>query len=262
MPAEILAADQRLTSAGYSIEKGKRLTRVDYPPYSRSSARTIEVSFARLKRRGRITKIFDADYYGPGGNQLRFGLYPLLGGSETQLLVSQDLPRGGAQWIARLSPKFKVIFDGQQWGVGREGDDMRIVDLDHDGTYEIIVPITDFYELQDKMSIAQIPLPEIIFKFAPAAGEYLPANSSYPECRSANSESCDRAVDSSDALQTRSRILHPLLHRIYEGKEAEAWSSFNRDYRLADKAEVERRVKTILQNQPTYKFIYKNAHER
>jgi hypothetical protein len=47
-------------------------------------------------------------------------------------------------------------------------------------------------------------------------------------------------------------------------KRVKAWppSIFNHDYQLADKPEVERRVKTILQKQPTYKFIYKNAHER
>ena len=50
--------------------------------------------------------------------------------------------------------------------------------------------------------------------------------------------------------------LETLLALIYVGKQSEAWELYNRSYSLDDKEEIRRRVKTILNRQPVYKFIY------
>src|SRR5205823_10891607 len=103
----------------------------------------------------------DNIYFGMG-NDTRFGLISLLGSSAKQAVISQDVPRTGTQWVITLSKHPRVIFDGPRWAVGREGDDMGLIDLDGDGVYEISVMITDFYDLHDKISMIQFLFP-IVF---------------------------------------------------------------------------------------------------
>src|SRR5262249_51457225 len=135
-----------------------------------------DVFYGVLEYKKRTLLKFDDDIYFGEGNDVRFGLVSLLGGSAKQAVVSQDIPRGGTQWIVTLGRRPRIIFDGPRWSVGGEGDDMRIVDLDGDGVYEVSAPIADFYQLQDKMSISQIPLPEIVFRYDNRLRTYLPAN--------------------------------------------------------------------------------------
>jgi hypothetical protein len=87
--------------------------------------------------------------------------------------------RGGRHWVASLSPTFQVLFDSGYYGVGRE--EFRVIDIDKDGIYEILLPVTAFYTMQDKMYIAEIPLPQIIFKYDPQAKKYFPANSLFQD---------------------------------------------------------------------------------
>jgi hypothetical protein len=154
-----------------------------------------------------------------------------------------------------LLPQPRIIFDGPDWGVGREGDDMGIIDLDDDGVFEIIVPITDFYDFQDKLPIARIPLPAIVFKYDNKGLRYVPANTGFESY--ALRGISDRAVaTSTDEFDQRAMALHKLLAFIYVGKESQAWEIYNRTYKLSDKEEIRHRVKTILIRQPIYKFIY------
>ena len=215
----------------------------------------IDVSYAVLKRKGSVLAKFDGNIYFGMGNDTRFGLFSLLGGPNKQLIVSQDLPRGGTQWVVSLLSQPRIILDGRNWAVGREGDDLRIVDLDHDGVFEIIVPITDFYDLQDKLPIARIPLPEIIFKYDTRTMKYVPAN---PRFESYGLHGIrDREVaPTADEFDRRAMALQKLLASIYVGKQRQAWDLYNRSYKLSDKEEIRRRVKAILIRQPVYKFIY------
>jgi hypothetical protein len=257
----ILTNQKRLSYAGYTIERRNKIARIDYPAEMGSGWSTVDVSYARVKRHGRAVATFDASLDSTMGVDTSFGLFPLLGGSKKQLIVSQDVSRGGTQWIASLSPRFHAIFDGPQWGVGREGNDMQIMDLDHDGVYEITVPITDFYDFQDNMSMSQIPLPEIIFKYERKSARYLPANHLFLEYALRNVAAQERA-ESSDESAARSPVLKVLLDYIYAGEEERGWLYFNRQYKLSDKDEIERRVKSILHAEPVYKFIYQHANAR
>jgi hypothetical protein len=256
---DILTNRDRLSYDGYTIERRNKIRRLDYPPEAGSEPDTVEVSYARLKRHGRAVATFDANIYFGLGNATRFGLFPLFGGNKKQLIVSQDISRGGTQWIASLSPRFHTIFDGPKWGVGREGDDMQIIDLDHDGVYEIIAPITDFYDFQDKMAISQIPLPEIIFRYDPKSARYLPANHLFSEYALRNVDSEARRAKGPDEMSVRSGVLNILLDYIYAGEREKGWLFFDRQYMLSDKDEVEHRIKAILKAQPVYKFIYKDG---
>lgn len=250
--------DEQLAYNGYLVSRLYKRVTPDYPADADRPPVPFDVSYAGITRKNADVATFDAGVYqGTGGNGTHFGLFPFLGGPIKQLIVSQDVFRGGTQWIASLVPRFHVIFDGPAWGVGREADDMGIKDLDGDGVYEILVPITAFYDLQDKMSISEIPLPTAIFKYDEKAERYLPANRLFPEYSLRDVAAHSRGVDSTDELFARSRILHVLLDHVYAGEPDEAWTFFERNYSLADKEEFRQRVESILETEPVYKFIYK-----
>ena len=250
--SDILADEDRLNYNGYVVEKRLRKVRYAYPPS------WIDVSYAILKRKGSILAKFDDNVYFAMGNNTRFGLFSFLGGPTKQLVISQDISRGGTQWLVNLSRGYRIIFSGPAWNIGREGDDMGIIDLDHDGAYEIAVPITDFYALQDKLPIARIPLPEIIFKYDARAMEYLPANPFF-ESYALLGTSGSKDEESIDEFDRRAMVLDKLLAYIYVGKQKLGWDFYDRSYKLSDKEEIKRRVKAILNKQPVYKFIY-NRH--
>jgi hypothetical protein len=254
---DILSDDDTLRYEGYTLRKRRRKAKIDYPPEATSRPTIIDVSFASLTRGGRLVFNFDADVYFGMGNNTRFGLFPLLGSSSHQLIVSQDVPRRGAQWIARLSPDFQIIFDGKKWQVGREGDDMEIVDLDHDGVYEIALPITDFYLFQDKMSMSEIPLPTIVFEYDERSHHYLPANKLFPNYALPDGAANLLRVDPANETLVRSRVLRVLLDDVYAGQALHGWAVFEREYNLSDKEEMRRRVKSILKSEPVFKFIYR-----
>jgi hypothetical protein len=132
---------------------------------------------------------------------------------------------------------------------------MSVVDLNHDGVFEAVVPITDFYELQDKLPLARIPLPEIIFKYDVRTMRYEPVNSLFESYALRKLD--ERQVESgTDEIDQRAMTLHRLLTLIYAGKQDQAWKFYENSYKLGDKEEIRRRVKAILSRQPVYKFIY------
>jgi len=221
----------------------------------------IDVSYAVLKRSGRTILRFDDNIYFGLGNDTRFGLASLLGGQAKQALISQDAPRTGTQWVVMLSQRPRIIFNGPQWSVGREGDDMSVVDLDGDGVYEIMAPITDFYGLQDKMSMSQIPLPLIIFKYSSYKRRYLPANSRFKEYALEGMTTLPN-IGTEDQLQHRSLVLRRTLALIYVGKRKDGWRNFNQSYKLNDKVEIIGRVRAILVRQPVYRFIYNRSEHK
>jgi hypothetical protein len=240
---------------GYTIQRRSRKARLQYPEEMHEKDHWVDVSYIAIKRNGHLVKKFDADIYFGAGNLASAGFFPFLGGTTQEVFISQDRYRGGCQWIVSLSPRFRVIFDGEKFGVGREASDLSAVDLDKDGIYEIVAPIADFYQLQDKMSISQIPLPDIVFKYDRKKEEYLPANPRFQEYVLEGLIDLSN-VNSADDFQYRSVVLDRLLAFIYAGKRNEAWEYFDRSYNLQDKEDLKLRVKSILKRQPVYEFIY------
>jgi hypothetical protein len=252
---DVLTDDETLSYHGYLVEKRHKKVRYEYPPKMRSRPSWLDVSYAVIKRKGVVLSRFDDNIYFGMGNNTRFGLFSFLGSPTKQIVISQDIFRGGTQWVVNLSPRYRIIFNGPNWGVGREGDDMGIIDLDHDGVYEITLPITDFYDFQDKLPIARIPLPEIIFKYDAITMRYVPVNPLF-ESYALHGTSDLEVEESTDEFDQRAMVLETLLAYIYVGKQKQAWDFYDRSYKLSDKEEIRRRVKAILIRQPVYKFIY------
>lgn len=197
---------------------------------------------------------FDGVYFGLR-NDTQFGLFELLGPYSEQIIVSQTVPRGGRHWIVSVSPDVRVLFDSGDYGVGRE--EFYVLDIEKDGMYEIVLEVTAFYKMQDKMSIGEIPLPGIIFRYDAMARKYLPANDRYLAYTLHGIEHDIKKLRDDERMGTYlSRRLNILLRYVYAGKATEGWAFFEQSYQLADRKEIIGRVRSILAHEPVYKYLY------
>lgn len=262
-PADFLVGLDRSEYEGFTIQRRLRKALLEYPQETPSTSNWVDVAYVRVKRAGKVVGKFDADVYFGLGNSADFGFFPFLGGGSKQLFISQEVPRGGCQWVVTLSPRFKVIFDGQRLNVGREASDFGAIDLDKDGVYEIIAPITDFYAFHDKMRMSDIPLPSIIFRYDLTKERYLPASSLFRDYALEDLEEVPR-VDTTlqNEFQHRSAVLSNLLTYIYIGEEKQGWDFYQKHYQLDDEEEIARRVKKILGEQPVYNLIYNHGKRK
>ncbi|MBA2523314.1 MAG: hypothetical protein H0V25_08275 [Solirubrobacterales bacterium] len=179
-------------------------------------------------------------------------MFSFLGGQAKQLVVSQTIPRGGRHWVINLASDFRVVYDSDEYRVGRE--DLGVLDIDKDGRYEILQEITAFYGFNN-FSSAETPLPLIIFKYDEKAGKYLPANHLFQEyaLKGIESEIGNLNSDESGYLSKRLDIA---LQYVFAGKEQEAWAFFDREYKHPDKEAVKSHIKAVLKEHPVYRFIY------
>jgi hypothetical protein len=253
---DIFVDDDSLSYNGYNVIRRKKKVKLEYPDEKgKTISNLIEVSFAVVQRKNRTLAKFEGVYFG-AGNATDFGLFPLLGErGPKQLVVSQTIPRGGRHWVASMSPNFQLLFDSGDYGVGRE--DFSVIDIDKDGIYEILLPVTTFYSMQDKMYIAEIPLPKIIFKYDPQAKKYFPANSLFQDYVLRGIESDITTLNKSEGRNYLSKRLNIFLRYIYAEKESDAWAFFDREYRLLDREEIKSRIRAILKDESVYKYIHR-----
>jgi hypothetical protein len=255
---EVLSDEEELTYNGYQVQKRHRKVRIDVPAEAGGPVWG-EGSYIVLKRGGKVLAKFDAGLYTPTGNATSFGMFPLLGGEAKQLIVSQDIFRGGNQWIVSLTTQPRVIYDGSEFGTGREGYDMGIVDLDKDGVYEITQPLTAFYGFSG-LPPAWTPLPTVIFKYDARVRKYLPANTIFQDYLLKElSERKPHAGSPDDRINHLAEVLHVVLGHVFAGREQDAWAFYEREYRLPDKMEMKKKIKAELEDLPVYRFMYRPA---
>jgi hypothetical protein len=235
-------SDEDISYNGYTM---RRLTeKINY-----GHKNEVEVSYAVLEKNTHRLIKFDGVYF-ILGNNTEFGLFDLLGNRSQQFIVSQTVPRGGRHWVVSVSPRVHVLFDSQDYGVGRE--EFYVIDIDKDGVYEIVLPVTAFYDMQDKMSIGEIPLPEIIFKYDAKAGKYLPANHLFRDYALHGIEQDIAKLFTGDNSNYLSRRLDILLRYVYARKAAQGWDFFEREYQRPDKEELKARIRSLLRQTPVY----------
>jgi len=236
-------SDEDTSYNGYTM---RRLTKM----INDKTYHNVEVSYGVLMKNDQPLLKLDGDVYFGAGNSTEFGLFDLLGNGSQQFIVSQTVPRGGRHWVVSVSPEVRVLFDSGDYGVGRE--EFYVIDLDKDGIYEISLPVTAFYSMQDKMYIGEIPLPEILFKYDPKVQKYLPANHLFPDYALRDIQSDIERLSSEDSnyLSTRLNIL---LRYVYARKEQEGWAFFEREYKRPDKEEIKARITSVLKDAPVYK---------
>ena len=253
----------RLTYRGYLIQTKHRTARLGVPAEYDSPPKPVKVSYAVVKRRNRLIAKFDADIYFPLGNSLRGGFFPLLNNGGKQLVISQDIVKTGAQWVADFSKGFKIIFDGPKFQVGRESDDMTIVDLDRDRISEIIVPLTAFYGFEDwRLTTSDTPLPSIIFRYDPAQREYLPANPYFKESLARDIEADEKFLLSRNEEPSLGRLMSVVLAHVFIGEEERGWKFFDENCKSPDKARIKEDMLKELKENPAYRHIYKKRVNR
>ena len=225
--------------------------------HNKEDSRDVPITYAVLKSGGRTIATFDGVYFGLG-NQTDFGFASLLGGETKQLVVSQTVPRGGRQWIVDLSSNATNVFDSKDWGLGQE--DVCIHDYDGDGVEEISLAIASFWGF-GAMSMAESPLPSVVFKYDAKVRKYMPDISVLASGLGDIDTEVERIdPDEMPPLGSKGPYLAPrleiLLRYVYGGRENDGWSFFDRRYNLEDKQEIKREIKLILQTEPVYRFIY------
>jgi hypothetical protein len=212
----------------------------------------IDVTYALVKKGGRVSGKFDGVYFGLG-NATDFGLFNFLSGKTKQLAISQTVPRGGRHWIVRLHPYYKVIFDSADYEIGRE--EVSIIDPDNDGIYEIGLAVTAFYLVFD-FSMSETPLPYVIFKYDKKTDKYLPANHLFQNylLQGIDKSISELSTDLKSSYYFSDR-LSVLLDYLYAGKEKEGWAFFDQTYTLPDKETVKAKVRKVLKKGRAFQFI-------
>lgn len=237
---------------GYEVRTFKKKMNYEYKPQNGEHVSfPTDVSYAIVKRNGKLVAKFDEALH-PVGSTAQLGLFDLLGDKSEQLIIAITVPRGGRHVVVSLQPEFRVLLDSDEYGVGRE--EFYVIDLDKDGIYEISLPVTAFYLMQDKMYIGEIPLPEIVFKYDPYKKKYLPANSLYADYALRGID--DEKLRLNDKDNYFSRRLRILLRYIFAGKESEGWAFFDNAYNRPDKQEMRLRIQSVLNSQPVYRYLY------
>lgn len=238
---------------GYEVRTLRKKVKYEYEgQHGEHVSNWTDVSYAVVKRNGKVVAKFDGLDH-PVGSTTVFGLFDLLGDKSELLIVSATAPRNGRHWVGSLHPEFRVLFDSDEYGVGRE--EFYVIDLDKDGIHEISLPVTAFYNMQDKMYIAEIPLPEIVFKYDANKKKYFPANAYYVDYALRGLDDEKRRLNDEDNYL--SRRLRILLKYIYAGKEAEGWAFFDDVYHRPDKQEIRLRIQSVLNGQQTYQYLHR-----
>jgi hypothetical protein len=217
----------------------------------------IPVTYAILKSGGRTIATFDGVYF-IRGNSTEFGLASLLGSETKQLIVSQTVPRGGRHWIVDISSDGATLFDSYDWDLGRE--EVCVHDFDGDGISEISMLLTSFWGF-GAMSMAESPMPDVVFKYEANVRKYLPDKSAFERGLTQIDEDVQNIDPNEDPregskgpyLATRLDIL---LRYVYAGRESDGWSIFDQTYNLKDKQEMKREIKHILNTEPVYRYVY------
>jgi hypothetical protein len=239
------------------------MAKVDVPPEYGPAPKPVKISYAVVKRRGKMIAKFDGDIYFPLGNSTEAGWSSLLNKGSKQLVISQDIVKTGVQWVVDFSNGFKLVFDGHKFLVGRESGDMTIVDFDGDGIKEIMVPITAFYGFEGwRLTTSETPLPEIIFKYAPGRREYLPANPFFKECLLRDIQAADNSLRSSNVQPGLGRLMSVVLDYVFVGEEQRGWKFFDEMCKLPDKAAIKADTRKELIRHPIYQYVYKKGASR
>ena len=245
---DIFLDEDTLLHHGFEVRRLKKTIDYEYPiEDGKRRSIPIEISYAVVKRNGKLLAEFDGPYFGHG-NITDFGLFDLLGDGSQQVIISTTVFRGGRHWVVSLHREFRVLFDS-----GNSREEFSVIDLDKDGIYEISLPVTAFYSMPDLMYTGEIPLPEIIYKYDADKKVYLPANALYLDYSLGGIDDEIRSLDEKDRYF--SKRLRILLRYIYAGKEADGWAFFDSAYQHPDKQKMKSRIQSVLNNEPVYKYL-------
>jgi hypothetical protein len=201
-------------------------------------------------------------------NWLQFGFFKLLDERDRQLIVYSY--SGGAHCcidyvIYDLKPDFRVIYDSRQFDSGAQiGNYLTPVDIDGDGVLEFhqSVMAFDYFFASHADSV----FPPAVFSYRPQTGRYELANRDFPGFVMDELEKNlawlkkyrQTAGQPEFQKQTTERYIlrKNFINLVYAGKEAEAWTYFDENYRFEDREEFRAAVRKRFSEDVVYKSIY------
>jgi hypothetical protein len=129
-------------------------------------------------------------------------------------------------------------------GTIRAGDcSLRVADLDHDGSLELIGCDARFAYAFD-LPFAESPMLPLVYTFRDKA--YVADSRRFPQVYrfrvTQERRRLAEAEQAGDERRARRAVLSLFLHMLYAGQVTEAWCTFERSYRWADRAAVRRDV--------------------
>lgn len=241
----------RLSYRGYQAAKLHKKVRIeDFP-------KSVEITYAHVTRNGRTLSKFDGfeGGYHPLGSAIDFGLFPFLNNGSKQLVVEQTQLRNWAHWIIKFSPCYRVVFDGNKWGVGRE---LMYADVDGDGVYEISQAVQAFVFFEN-LTNGSSHLVDVVFKYDRDRMEYLPANQVIEAKTLGPIEDEAKDLKRDDERTFAPQVLLIMLRYIYAGREKEAWSFYDREYNFGNKSSLKAKIERALKDEPVHRFIYRKT---
>jgi len=251
MFSHFFVAVDSISYNGYEISRLHKTVR------DKELGRDILMTYATLNSGGRTIATFGGVYDSLGDNTTGFGLASLLGSETKQLIISETVRRG-RHWIVDISSDGATLFDSNDWDGGNE--EVCVHDFDGDGVEEISLAITSFWGFWH-MSMAESPLPSVVFKYEPNRRKYMPDKSAF--LRGLTDIDEDVQTIDPDENPTEGRKgpylatrLDILLRYVYAGRESDGWSFFDKTYNLKDKQDVKRDITRILDTEPVYRFVY------
>ena len=203
-----------------------------------------------------------------------FGLYPVLGRAQKQLVIVQT--SGGAHCcfdyrIYDLFPRLRLIFDGGKYPIGDGFDELKFSDLDGDGVMEFTQRVVEFDYCCD-LAYVSSPQPTVVFKYDAKNRRFLPAPRRFRKFLLKGTQDNLNEFNR-DPLTHWPDLLHVVLQYIYAGQEKAAWhlyaqgtKRFDSLYKeLTDKKPTENssgydrtefEIKEGLKQDPIYRLIY------
>jgi hypothetical protein len=245
----VFTKEDRLVYQGYEI--------------TRSAKPVADSWIITIKKNGKIVERFEVGDM-VSKDWAKIGLFNFLAGQRKQLIIEEYTGGGHCCWrymIIDLSPTYRVLYDGNDWDVGYP---LKPVDLDKDGVFEFTQSVITFDYFY--LSHARSPFPNAIFKYDKKAGEYLPANRLFPGEVTRNLKAAlaevarlSRNLYSSNVYGREEYVaatLRAFLMRVYAGRETQAWTFFDTEYKLDNKQELRSDLRKRLRGCSIYNYIY------
>lgn len=247
----VFIKEDRLSYAGYDVE--------------RSFDEAKHESSATIKKNGKVLATLNNG--GLFKESTRMGLFPFLGGETKQLIILQYTGGAHCCWIYKIydfTPRLRLIFDGEKYGIDSIGYELNPDDMDGDGRYEFTQAVMtfDYFHMSHSVSV----FPSAVFSYDEKRGIYLPANQKFSSrVLQGLEEDLKRVEDEGGKLQPGdviakerylSTVLRVTLKYIYAGQATAGWEFYDREYQLSNRGEIKADIRTALKSDPIYRSIY------
>lgn len=252
--------DEVLQDQDTLLYKGFLIRRTEIPAKSGSSAYGLEIS-----RNGNL-------YYRHSETVaqkefIEMGLAALLGDDNKQLIIQQFT--GGTHccwnsWVLDIGDSVRILFRSKDYA--ELGYEMGFMDMNEDGVVEITQTIL-LFDSFDRLDFSQSPFPTAYFEYSNARRRYELAKTLSSIFLAERIDEMTQNLDNlkntrrlhTDSNATGDYFAHVLavtLEYVYAGQLEKGWIFFDQWYTHADKSEMKRKIRTLLESSAIFQELY------